>query len=1444
MESDDHSPRPRAPRRPRTDTASASPTLKKPKLDDAITDDKNKNATEQAESDGIDGDDMELATQPTTALPDDDDTEEEEEDEEEEEEETIEVPQTPPPVQVSAAAMTPSAIATTARRVATPRVGESLILRHHFPLLTDKSRVVSPAVEDSCGQQWRVLWYPHGQFLDDQYVSVYVEMVVDGEDNADTDTDVATHSTVAPRPVLVEIAMVDPRNHNERKHVQKSSTIVFSQQNHEFGVEQFVRRAQITSPKEALLNPDGDVEIEVRLQFVDEDAASGDASDTIDLDMDLEATDPSMSPVEEEDLLSVTPVVTPTAMALNTPRGAASSDADMLISYDSKTETGMVGLKNQGATCYMNSLLQTLFHLLAFRHVVYETPTEQEDTNDSVSLALQRVFYRLQTQRKAVSTKELTRSFGWSQIDSFMQHDVQELYRILCDRLEEKMKNTKVDNAIKKLFEGKVRSFVQCVNVDFQSFRDESFYDLQLDVKGCKDIYDSFRKYVEVEMLNGDNQYEAEGHGKQDAKKGVAFLQFPPVLNIQLKRFEYDPMRDGMVKIHDRFEFPKKLVLDEFAPSKQKKEGSSLVYHLHSVLVHSGDVHGGHYYVFIRPGKDIANSSDWYKFDDDQISRVDELTAVDGNFGSLGSSRPAVTTGSGGSTPLYSSILSPENGNRDGENGLDFQPVTEEADDDDRDRDAPSLGSSLMMPLGRSFASAYMLVYVRDGNNGIDILNDDCDNESPADVTMHVPTASNSEAEERHDVNNVCIPEALVQRFQEEEKAAARRKKQQQTEHLFMTFRIASDTSISKLKKITKNVDFSSFGNNGGLRIRIKRAATIHQLYARIYKQTGVPVAQQRLWKVITRENRTHRPDLPLNTEVLGCRVDGLIDDDASPKAPVRLFLQIIDPVDEPDAVSEALDAAKPIYRHFLSEFTPPDDEKTTSNDQDEAAETAAAAEEDEAIQDDGSGVLADTEELGMPAPNIGSAEILLFIKFYDLRKPLAERLEYMGNILIDARKTGSDLAKYIHEALGIPFAQELILYEEIQPVTVSEIDMSVSLAVSEIQHGDMICFQYAEDEAVLRESDKYPDVPSYFRYLLDRMDVLFYAYGHPDEEPIVVHLLFSNCYNDIIAQLAHQLGLPEEKKLYLRLYQHSPLNQLPKKNPLRHSKFSGDTQTTLDDFLTEYSERTNVMYYEILDNPITEIESKKQVLVYLSIYDDCFEVNGSSGGPRRTEFLVTPTETLSDLFQHIRSVFDLEPSTRLRACEVSHNGSLVVRVIEEDDVSLDKYWGSSSSGYSTMNDVALYVERIPADEPVPDENGDKNGDLFCFGVVHFSFQSTSQHYIHPHGVPTVTYFRVGDTIQQVKQRIRQRLGVADEEFAKWELALVKDVKASTVKDIHQALEPDALENLFMGELRELCGNEFENITCLGLEHPDPKPSPPAPKYARRQEQGIKIRSG
>lgn len=84
----------------------------------------------------------------------------------------------------------------------------------------------------------------------------------------------------------------------------------------------------------------------------------------------------------------------------------------------------------------MNSLLQTLFFTNKLRKAVYQVRslravtlgfslcngeaslftaqirTAGDDPSTSVPLAMQRVFYELQTSDKAVDTRKLTRSFG------------------------------------------------------------------------------------------------------------------------------------------------------------------------------------------------------------------------------------------------------------------------------------------------------------------------------------------------------------------------------------------------------------------------------------------------------------------------------------------------------------------------------------------------------------------------------------------------------------------------------------------------------------------------------------------------------------------------------------------------------------------------------------------------------------------------------------------------------------------------------------------------------------------------------------------------------------------------------------------------------------------------------------------------------------------------
>jgi ubiquitin carboxyl-terminal hydrolase 7 len=53
------------------------------------------------------------------------------------------------------------------------------------------------------------------------------------------------------------------------------------------------------------------------------------------------------------------------------------------------------------------------------------------------------------------------------------------------------------------------------------------------------------------------------------------------------------------------------------------------VYRLHGVLVHSGDLHGGHYFALIKPDRETR----WLKFDDDRVTPVTDREVLEENFG-------------------------------------------------------------------------------------------------------------------------------------------------------------------------------------------------------------------------------------------------------------------------------------------------------------------------------------------------------------------------------------------------------------------------------------------------------------------------------------------------------------------------------------------------------------------------------------------------------------------------------------------------------------------------------------------------------------------------------------------------------------------------------------------------------------------------------------------
>lgn len=146
------------------------------------------------------------------------------------------------------------------------------------------------------------------------------------------------------------------------------------------------------------------------------------------------------------------------------------------------------------------TVTQMLFHVNEFRKNVYSIPFEDEVFNESTTLAMQSVFCNLQLSTTAVTTTDLTRAFGWDSFEAFQQQDVQvvdgvvfvsgehllrcvmfqEMLRVLLDKLEERMKDTPVKGVVKRLFAGKVRSYIRCLNIEYESTREEEFYDIQV----------------------------------------------------------------------------------------------------------------------------------------------------------------------------------------------------------------------------------------------------------------------------------------------------------------------------------------------------------------------------------------------------------------------------------------------------------------------------------------------------------------------------------------------------------------------------------------------------------------------------------------------------------------------------------------------------------------------------------------------------------------------------------------------------------------------------------------------------------------------------------------------------------------------------------------------------------------------------------------------------
>jgi hypothetical protein len=282
---------------------------------------------------------------------------------------------------------------------------------------------------------------------------------------------------------------------------------------------------------------------------------------------------------------------------------------------------------NEGATCYLNSILQSLFHIPAFRRLIYEMDSVLPDKPDSqnICLQLQRLFGLMQMSGRPCSTLDLMKSFGWGDMHHMMPQDVQEFLRKLVDNLESKMRGTALEPELPRLFRGRSRSFFRCKNLPFESSSDDVFYDLSLVVNASSSLEESFGRYLQPEVLEGANQWDTGAYGRQDALVGVEFLEFPRVLHIHLRRFEFDVATRRMAKVNTYLSYP--TVLDVRRYLSPPPDGAC-AYELFGVLVHSGTSAAGHYFAYLRTG-----GGRWHQFNDSSVREVAACDAVDANFG-------------------------------------------------------------------------------------------------------------------------------------------------------------------------------------------------------------------------------------------------------------------------------------------------------------------------------------------------------------------------------------------------------------------------------------------------------------------------------------------------------------------------------------------------------------------------------------------------------------------------------------------------------------------------------------------------------------------------------------------------------------------------------------------------------------------------------------------
>ena len=308
----------------------------------------------------------------------------------------------------------------------------------------------------------------------------------------------------------------------------------------------------------------------------------------------------------------------------------------------------LIGLKNFGATCYLNSLFQQMFMnpLFSTDLLSFDFSDKKDiDIKSSVIYNMQLGFANLRYSCLGVYPplefiKSFKKAFNGQPIQFGVQQDSDEFLSILCDELEKEAKIFCKENFLNNSFKGKISNEIVSLNKEYPYYSktDEDFYRVTLDIKGHKTLEEALDAYIKGEILDGDNQYYVDKYKKKlPIRKSSSLKILGNQVIVHLKRFEFDFVTFTNKKLNDYLEFPfeinfkkwtraylrttdpnlKPELLNITDEEKENLDEEKMNYVLTGILIHSGSsLQSGHYYSLIID----QESGKWYQFNDNNIT--------------------------------------------------------------------------------------------------------------------------------------------------------------------------------------------------------------------------------------------------------------------------------------------------------------------------------------------------------------------------------------------------------------------------------------------------------------------------------------------------------------------------------------------------------------------------------------------------------------------------------------------------------------------------------------------------------------------------------------------------------------------------------------------------------------------------------------------------------